>query len=104
MANARDLHRLPSDGGAAASETLLVFDLDNTLVHSQIDFRGLRLALIEVLQRAGATAEPAESLLRLPIPELILIGERFEGNSQDDLVPGMWEIVLEFESAGMAVA
>jgi phosphoglycolate phosphatase len=88
----------------AATDTLLVFDLDNTLVHSRIDFRGLRQALIAALHQAGATDETADALARYPIPELILIGEAHDERTGADLVPGLWRTVLDYETAGMAVA
>ncbi|SRR5579884_112035 len=94
----------PSGSGAprpGPAETLLIFDLDNTLVHSRIDFRGLRQAIIARLHAAGATDEPAEALLRYAIPELILLGEARAEQAGTTLVPELWRLVLEFETAGM---
>jgi len=89
---------------AGPSDTLLVFDLDNTLVHSRIDFRGLRRALIAALRAAGATDESDEALVRFPIPELVLIGEEHDERTGAALVPALWEMVVAYETAGMAVA
>ena len=37
---------------------IVVFDLDNTLVHSRIDFLGIRMAIISRLLDVGALSEP----------------------------------------------
>jgi phosphoglycolate phosphatase len=86
------------------AETLLIFDLDNTLVHSRIDFRGLREQLIATLRAVGATVEPDEVLARRPIPHLVLIGEEHDRTRGASITAGMWQTILEYESAGMAVA
>ena len=57
---------------------LIVFDFDNTLVHSKIDFVGIRRELFEMLRRNGhpdaAGDELAERLTRLSIGEIIDAG------------------------------
>src|SRR5262249_25619618 len=93
-----------SASAAGPLDTLLIFDLDNTLVHSRIDFRGMRRDLIAMLQAAGATVATEEALVRFPIPELILIGEAHDQRLGGALVPTLWQTVLEYETAGMAVA
>ncbi|MBI4493176.1 MAG: HAD family hydrolase [Chloroflexi bacterium] len=91
--------------------TLLIFDLDNTLVHSQIDFQAIRRELIALLHAAGATAEPAEALRRLAIPELILLAEGHQGRQaggeqppEGNLRARCWQVVLRHEQVGMRAA
>ncbi|HEX8968101.1 MAG TPA: hypothetical protein VF937_09490, partial [Chloroflexota bacterium] len=48
---------------------IVVFDLDNTLVHSRIDFLGIRAAIIARLLEVGAIdTPPADPRIRA-IPE-----------------------------------
>jgi len=76
--------------------TVLIFDLDNTLIHSHIDFRALRLALIEILHRHGSQL-PAEVLARHAIPELVAMGEHIG----PEVGGAMWEVVLQHERVGL---
>ncbi|HXF82392.1 MAG TPA: HAD family hydrolase [bacterium] len=78
-------------------EIALIFDLDNTLIHSRIDFLGTRRRLIAVLEESGALPAPPEVLLREPIPHLVALGER----SGAALGERMWEIVADAEAAGL---
>ena len=43
----------------------LIFDLDNTLIHSTIDFMGTRRRLIGVLQGAGVRVLSGEEVTAL---------------------------------------
>jgi phosphoglycolate phosphatase len=88
----------------APAETLLVFDLDNTLVHSRIDFRSIRTAIIDMLRQAGATSLSDEGLFRHAIPELIGFAERHDGAHGTAMAAEMWRVVLHYETLGMAVA
>ncbi len=76
---------------------LIVFDFDNTLVHSRIDFAGIRRDLLVLLREAGHP-EAADDRLTL-----LSIGQMIEAGTQHD--PGLhdegWRIVLEYETAGM---
>jgi phosphoglycolate phosphatase len=83
---------------------LLVFDLDNTLVHSRIDFPGLRRAIIGLLRAHGATEAPDEALMRLSIGQIIEAGEAHDARAGTRLGPEGWRIVLEYEQAGMREA
>jgi phosphoglycolate phosphatase len=84
-----------------ATDTLLVFDLDNTLVHSRINFRAIREAIIAGLRRVEATDEPPEALVRRAIPELMLLAEAHDARHGTVLAAGLWRTVLEYETAGM---
>src|SRR5690349_17982220 len=79
---------------AAPAETLLVFDLDNTLVHSRIDFRAIRETIIAMLRQSGATDLTDEGLFRHAIPELIGFAERHDRAHGGAMAPEMWRIVL----------
>jgi len=76
---------------------IVVFDLDNTLVHSRIDFPGIRRVIIERLLAVGALAEaPADPRVRA-IPEWLDFAAAFDS----DLATELWESVDAFERAGM---
>jgi len=82
---------------AQPAETALVFDLDNTLLHSTIDFLGTRHRLIDVLMSAGVISAPREVLIREPIPHLVLMGEA----AGAALGRTMWEVVAAAEADGI---
>lgn len=76
---------------------IVVFDLDNTLVHSRIDFLGIRHALIERLCRAGALAEPPADPRVRAIPEWLDVAQAHDPG----LARELWDLVDRFERAGM---
>ena len=76
---------------------IVVFDLDNTLVHSRIDFLGIRRAIIARLLAAGVLeAPPADPRVRA-IPEWMELAA--EHNPQ--LAADLWRTVDAFEREGM---
>ena len=83
---------------------LIVFDFDNTLVHSKIDFAGIRRELFELLRASGhpdaAEDGLAERLTRLSIGEIIDAGAAHDPALYDQ----GWRICLEYESAGMVAS
>ena len=83
---------------------LIVFDFDNTLVHSKIDFAGIRRELFELLRASGhpdaAGDELADRLTRLSIGEIIDVGAAHDPAIHDE----GWRMVLEYETAGMVAA
>lgn len=83
---------------------LLVFDFDNTLVHSKIDFVGIRRELLEMLTRSGHPDAAGDGLVdrlaRLSIGEIIEVGAAHDPTFHDEA----WRIVLEYETAGMVAA
>src|SRR3990170_5200629 len=83
-----------------SSEIALIFDLDNTLIHSTIDFMGTRHRLIDVLMSAGAVSAPREVLIREPIPHLVAMGEA----AGEALGRAMWEVVSAAETEGLREA
>jgi HAD superfamily hydrolase (TIGR01549 family) len=79
---------------------LLIFDLDNTVVHSRIDFSGIRRDLIAMLRAQGMFEPTDADLMRLSIGQLIELGEARDRS----LGIAAWRIVLAYEEAGMAAA
>lgn len=76
---------------------IVVFDLDNTLVHSRIDFVGIRMLIIERLLAAGALTEaPANPRVR-EIPEWLELATAFDPT----LGAALWREVDRFEREGM---
>ncbi len=83
---------------------LVVFDLDNTVVHSRIDFAGIRRDLAQLLRANAVTDEPDEALARLSIGQIIALGEAHDARAGTALGPEAWRIVLEYERVGMQLA
>jgi phosphoglycolate phosphatase len=76
---------------------IVVFDLDNTLVHSRIDFLGIRQAIIGRLLDVGAlAAAPADPRMRA-IPEWLDLAEAYD----PALGAELWTLVDQFERDGM---
>ena len=69
------------------TEIALIFDLDNTLLMSNIDFSAVRQQLIDMLQAAGAADRPRDALLHLSLSELVDVGAR----ATPPLIAPMWE-------------
>lgn len=78
-------------------EVALIFDLDNTLIDSRIDFQAVRHRLIHLLYKEGAAAQPRDDLVRLALPELVALGSR----ANPGLAGPMWEIIGEAERRGL---
>jgi phosphoglycolate phosphatase len=76
---------------------IVVFDLDNTLVHSRIDFLGIRLAIIERLVQAGALTEPPADPRARAIPEWLDLAAAHDPHLASEL----WQVVDRFEREGM---
>ena len=79
---------------------LIIFDLDNTLVHSQINFAGMRAAISDLLRAQNVTQESNEELRRFSVGEMIA-----HAAEQDAAIAKIaWNLVLDFEREGMAKA
>jgi phosphoglycolate phosphatase len=76
---------------------IVLFDLDNTLVHSRIDFLGIRQAIIGRLLDIGALAEPPADPRVRAIPEWLDLAADFD----PALAAELWAIVDQFERDGM---
>lgn len=80
---------------------LVVFDLDNTVVHSKIDFAGIRREIIDLLREHRITSEPDDALVRLSIGQIIALGDAHDVREGTGLGAQAWQIVLRYEQAGM---
>lgn len=76
---------------------IVVFDLDNTLVHSRIDFLGIRQAIISRLLEVGALAQAPADPRQRAIPEWLNIAEAFD----PELAAELWRLTDRFERDGM---
>ncbi len=85
----------------AAGRTALVFDMDNTLIGSHIDFPGIRRALIALLRAAGAANEADDALMRRALAQLVALGAAHDIEHGTALVPRMWETIEAHETAGL---
>ncbi len=79
---------------------LVVFDFDNTLVHSRIDFAGIRADLLDLRSNLGLPDADQDALRRLSIGQIIEVGEAQDAGYGVEA----WRIVLDYESAGMLAA
>jgi phosphoglycolate phosphatase len=75
----------------------IVFDLDNTLVHSRIDFLAIRNAIIARMLQAGALESPPPDPRIHAIPEWLGLAAAFDAALADEL----WQLVDRFERDGM---
>lgn len=82
---------------AAPAEIALIFDLDNTLIETRIDFLRIRHRLIEMLHAAGATRRAREDLVALALPELVTLGRE----ASVELADRMWAVIQEAEDGGL---
>ena len=79
----------------------LIFDMDNTLIGSHIDFAAIRRSLVALLRAVGAVQEPDDTLLRRAIAELMAAGATFDRDHDTTVVPQMWEIIEAHEAHGL---
>ena len=79
------------------SAPIVVFDLDNTLVHSRIDFLGIRAAIIARLLEEGVLEAPPENPRVRAIPEWLDLAAAHDPQLATDL----WRVVDQFERDGM---
>src|SRR5437764_1050253 len=88
------------------SPPAIIFDLDNTLVHSKIDFAAIRGALGELLLAADAVDRPVvtEEPRRRSIGQLIELGKEHDAVHGTRLEGEMWRIVEAYEREGMRLA
>jgi phosphoglycolate phosphatase len=82
-------------GGVA--ERIVIFDLDNTLVHSRIDFLGIRTAIIARLLEEGVLTEPPANPRERAIPEWLHLAAAHD----QALAAELWQLVDRFEREGM---
>jgi len=81
----------------------LVFDLDNTLVHSRIDFAAMRAEVLEILRRAKLVLPSGAVEGDMAVGELVMLGREHSGRGSA-LERALWEAVLRYEAEGMREA
>jgi phosphoglycolate phosphatase len=79
----------------------LIFDMDNTVLGSHIDFAAIRRALGAMLREAGVTEDSDDTLRRRGIGELIACGAAHDRGHGTALLPAMWAIVTAHEAEGL---
>lgn len=79
----------------------LVFDMDNTLIGSHIDFPAIRRALIGLLRAAGAAQEPDDALMRRALAQLVALAAGHDRIHGTNLAGRMWEVIATHEAAGL---
>jgi phosphoglycolate phosphatase len=84
-----------------AGRIALIFDMDNTLIGSQIDFPAIRRALIALLRAAGAVQEPDDALTRRAIAQLVAIAAGHDRTHSTAMTSRMWEIIEAHEAQGL---
>ena len=84
-----------------AGRIALIFDMDNTLIGSQIDFPAIRRALIALLRAAGAVQEPDDALMRRAIAQLVAIGAGHDRTHSTAMTSRMWEVIEAHEAQGL---
>ena len=77
--------------------TIVVFDLDNTLVHSRIDFLGIRMTIITRLVEMGVIEAPPANPRVRAIPEWLDLAAAHNAA----LAAELWQVVDHFEREGM---
>jgi phosphoglycolate phosphatase len=82
----------------------LIFDMDNTLLGSRIDFPAIRRALGALLRAAGAADEPDDALMRRPLAQLVALGTAHDRACGTDLAAEMWQIIEAHEIEGLREA
>jgi len=87
-----------------STASALIFDMDNTLIGSRIDFAAIRRTLIALLRGAGATDATDETLTRRAIPELVMCGTVHDHAHGTAMTEEMWRIIDAHERAGLAEA
>jgi phosphoglycolate phosphatase len=80
----------------------IVFDLDNTLVHSQINFPAMRQRVIDLIGLAGLMLPSDSELASLAVAEIIDLA--IQQNAPPATVAGIWEAVTDEETKGMSLA
>jgi phosphoglycolate phosphatase len=85
----------------APAQVALVFDMDNTVLGSRIDFAAIRSALGAMLREAGATQESDEALRRHAIGGLVACAAAHDAARGTAMVPRMWAIIGAHEAEGL---
>ena len=85
----------------APGRVALVFDMDNTLIGSHIDFPAIRRALITLLRDASAADTPEDTLRRRAIADLVARATAYDRAHGTALEAQMWKVIEAQEAAGL---
>lgn len=85
-----------------AAIDLCVFDLDHTLVHSDLDLDRVRRDVLAHLRRRGVAVPPGEPLP--PIADLLKMAAIHDARHGSDVAAEAWRIVAEHERRALAAA
>jgi len=77
----------------------IVFDLDNTLVHSRINFPAMRRRVIDLINAAGLLLPADSELASFSVAEIIDLA--IQQKAPTATVAGIWEAVTDEETKGM---
>ncbi|MGI6082780.1 MAG: HAD family hydrolase [Limnochordia bacterium] len=80
----------------------LIFDLDNTLVASRIDFTAMRAAVFDVLREAGVSVTDEQR--RWPVGRLAELARRAGDDEANDSYARIWQLIEHYEVEGMKKA
>ncbi|MHA1307494.1 MAG: HAD family hydrolase [Candidatus Heimdallarchaeota archaeon] len=82
--------------------TSIIFDFDNTLVKSHINFPALKIAMAQVARSAGLDFGKDEEIPhKYTAGQMITEAEAFENSKESDLVANLWKLVEDHERKGM---
>ncbi len=76
---------------------LMIFDFDNTLIDSKINFIALRRALVDLWESAAPLPAARQSLLRLPIRDIV--DQALAASPA--LAEAAWTTIEAYEAAGL---
>ncbi|MFW9923188.1 MAG: HAD family hydrolase [Candidatus Thorarchaeota archaeon] len=80
----------------------LIFDFDNTLVKSHIDFPAMKISMAQFTKQHGLEFGLEEEIPnKYTAGNIIDAADEFDRRNGTLLVPQLWSIVEEFESKGM---
>ncbi len=80
----------------------IVFDLDNTLVHSKINFPAMRQRVIDVVRDSDLQVQHDAPLTSLATAEVIELG--LQHGAAPEMMAQIWTAVTEEETLGMELA
>lgn len=82
------------------NKALLIFDLDDTLVHSRIDFVTLGKWIRGELVQRGLTELAEEELVPMSVSQMLKLAEDYDSSQGTDHATELWRKVEEAEMAG----
>lgn len=75
----------------------IIFDFDNTLIDSRIDFSRLRANLIDQWEARSPLPAAREELMRHPLRDIV----DQAASAAPDLAPALWSTIEQYEAEGL---